>query len=139
MKKLIFIFILFIGNYTVFSQDILPLSVADINGRWIKVNEDAESSEDAGGGDYTYIFRENGTFHCGEIHEGVILFNIAGKYVLEGNLIKVVYFDFSQSKPSTPKPKHITFNVLSVSYDRLDILVQDYDYEYKIVLKRQTN
>lgn len=143
MKKLIILCVLYIStlSITAQSQDTpLSITVNDISGRWTEVKENKESTDSDTTGSFTYIFRDNMVFHCGEAFEGVILFNVAGKYSIEKDLIKVVYFDFSQSNTeSSKKTKLITFKILALKDNQMTALVKDYGYEYKIILKRENS
>lgn len=125
-------------SFFVYAQDAKSLSVLDISGRWTKESEGLEATS-SGGDSFVYIFKDDMVFHCGEIFEGVILFNITGKYTIEGNLVKIIYFDFSQNNGNSKKAKQLTFKVLSIDKNRMEALVNDYDYEYKIILKRQNS
>lgn len=76
-------------------------------------------------------------FHKGEAAEGVIVFNITGKYDVEGDSITVYYNNYLLNKANRVKPKKIQFKVLSITEKEMLVLVKDYDYEYKMLLNKQ--
>ncbi|NDV78836.1 hypothetical protein [Dysgonomonas sp. 511] len=84
----------------------------------------------------TYIFKENMVFHKGEATDGMILFNIAGKYKLEDGAIIIYYQDYLDKNVKKQSPKKLVFKLLSLSKDEMHVLVQDYNYEYEMMLKK---
>lgn len=135
MKKNIVLFFFCLIFQNIFSQDIL-LNREDIIGRWIEVKEVNNKIESTEYPD-TYIFRDNQTFHLGEASNGVILFNIAGKYSIEEDTVKIIYFDLTQSPSHNEKAKQMLLKVASINNDLIKVLVTDYDYSYPLILKRQ--
>lgn len=131
MKK-VFLAILLFCSLSLHSQN-LTISKEDIVGRWIEERDTDNESENA----YTYIFRDNMVFHLGEAYEGVILFNIAGKYAIQGDTISVIFYDFVHGSANNRKARHISFKVLSIDKDKMSVLAKDEEYEYKLFLKRQ--
>ena len=135
MKKaiaLLFLCFLFQG---IFSQNI-PLNKEDVIGRWVEVKEVNNQIEDIEF-PYTYIFRDNDTFHMGEASDGVILFNIAGKYTIKEDTIKVIYLDLLEGSTHNKRAKQISFKVLSINNNLMRALATDYDYSYELILKKQ--
>lgn len=131
MKNFLFIIFVFLC-ISAYSQE-TSFNKEDIAGRWVEDKNMLDSLDYP----YTYIFRENMVFHLGEAHEGVILFNIAGKYTVKGDLIDVVYFDFVQGSAQSRKARHIQFKIQSIENDKMILRAKDYDYEYDIILKKQ--
>ncbi len=109
----------------------------DIIGRWVEVKRiEGDSTKLVEEYPDTYIFRDNMIFHKGEAAEGVILFNITGKYSIEDNNIVIFYNDYIQRGVANQKAKKIVFEILSITQDEMQVMVHDYDYEYKMILKR---
>ncbi len=137
MKKYILLIILVTGLPSVIkAQDSIPSLNKRITGRWIeskRINgnlvKEITSNPD------TYIFRDNLTFHKGEVAEGVILFNVAGRYTATGDSIVIHYQDFTQ-KGTNRKVKKLVLKVLSLSEKEMEVVVKDYDYEYQMVLTK---
>lgn len=119
------------------SQDNRPLTKDDIEGRWTEYKR-IEGDVERQIGEYadTYIFRENMVFHKGEASEGIILFNIAGRYTIEGDSIVISYRDYIEKNASKQEAKKLILKVLSRSGDEMLVQVADYDYEYKMILKK---
>ncbi|NDV94228.1 hypothetical protein D0T84_04750 [Dysgonomonas sp. 521] len=137
MKKIILLWSLWSLCLSVFSQD-TPLAIEKITGRWVEVKEtDNTETYTEPEYPYTYIFRENNVFHLGEASDGVILFNITGKYTLLEDTINVIYFDLLHSKTGDRKARQISFKVLSLNNNIMRLLVNDYDYSYPLILKKQ--
>lgn len=123
----------------VHSQDI-RFSEEDIVGRWIEVERiKGDKTTEITVNNDTYIFRENLIFHKGESSEGLILFNIAGKFSIEGNCITIIYKDYLDRKAKNQKAKTVKFEVLFIDESKNELIVNviDYDYEYRMKLKRQ--
>lgn len=112
----------------------------DIVGRWIEIKRIVgDSIQNFTEHQDTYVFRSNQIFHKGEAAEGVIIFNITGKYSVKGDTISIIYKDYLNRMSSRQKAKETTFKVLS--YDKVtnELLVEakDYDFEYQMLLKKQ--
>ena len=142
MKRYLLIIIFFISFAQLTkSQDSLStpsLEKENIVGRWIEVERtEGNSTKQIGEFPDTYIFRDNMVFHKGEAAEGVIVFNITGKYDVEGDSITVYYNNYLLNKANRVKPKKIQFKVLSITEKEMLVLVKDYDYEYKMLLNKQ--
>ncbi|MDR0825127.1 MAG: hypothetical protein LBN74_08545 [Prevotella sp.] len=128
--KQVFLFLIFCCfAQSVFSQD--TLSKEDITGRWVEVKETDNKYP------YTYIFRDNNIFHLGEASEGIILFNVAGKYSIQGDSINVVYYDFLEGSARNRIARQVSFKVISIDNGVMTTLVTDYGYSYKLVLRKQ--
>lgn len=140
MKRFIlYSLLLILSTLAINSQNII-FTEKDIIGRWIEIErtEGDQTSEITTNND-TYIFRDNHIYHKGEASEGLILFNIAGKYSVEENTIVITYKDYMDKTAKDQKPKSIKFEVLSIDKNKNEMIVsiQDYDYEYQMKLKRQ--
>lgn len=138
MKNYLLIFfflILFIQNLK--SQESVPLYRDDIVGRWTEQKR-IEGDLITEVGDYpdTYIFRDTGVYHKGEATEGVILFNIAGRYKIEGDTISILCADYLQNKGGKTEFHTLLFKVLSVSDQNMTVSVTDGDRKYEMILKR---
>lgn len=108
----------------------------DIVGRWTEYKRVVDSMEKTVG-EYpdTYIFRENGVFHKGEAAEGVIVFNITGRYQVDGNRIKITYVNYLLNKASR-KTTTLELEVLSISDEGLIVRILASTPECKIYFKR---
>jgi len=138
MKNIVIIILLtLLFPSTIISQDNPPLSKEDIVGRWVEYKR-IEGDNEKLIGEYadTYIFRENMIFHKGEASEGVILFNVAGKYTIEGDSVVIFYRDYIEKNASKRDASKLILKVLSRTDNEMLVLVSDYDYEYKMVLKK---
>ena len=139
MKRSVVIIILatLLFPLTAKSQDSLSLAKEDVTGRWTEYKRiEGDSEKQIGEYADTYIFRENMVFHKGEASEGVILFNITGRYAIEGDSIVIFYRDYIEKNASKQDAKKLILKVLSHSGDGMLVQVSDYDYEYKMVLKK---
>ncbi len=130
MKKLLSI-ILLLCNLSLYSQNRI-INKEDIVGRWIEESGSAHTKTNS----YTYIFRENMTFHLGESHDGIIIFGITGRYMIDINVISVVYYDLTDRNPKARKAHHIFYEIISLENERMILLARDNDYDYKISLRR---
>lgn len=138
MKKYILLIIVGLSFVqTTKSQHSFFLEKEDIVGRWVESKRvEGDSVKVISEYADTYIFKDNGLFHKGEAAEGVIVFNITGKYTVDGNSVEVLYKDYIQRRATAQPAKKITFKVLSCAKDEMTVLVQDYDFEYKMILKK---
>lgn len=97
MKKVLLFCLLSISFLHLFGQDV-SYTKGDIAGRWVEVKEtDKPGQYSEPEYPYIYIFKDDYTFHLGESMNGVILFNITGKYLIEKNSIGITYFEFLQN------------------------------------------
>lgn len=143
MRKYLLVIALFLSfTQLIKSQDSLfvqSFRKENIVGRWVEAERtEGEKTKPAGEFPDTYIFRDNMVFHKGEAAEGVIVFNITGKYEMEGDLITIYYNNYLLNKANRLKPKKIQFKILSVSDDEMYVMVKDYDYEYTMLLNKQS-
>lgn len=143
MRKYLLVIVLFLSfTQLMKSQDSLfvqSFRKENIVGRWVEAERtEVEKTKPAGEFPDTYIFRDNMVFHKGEAAEGVIVFNITGKYEMEGDLITIYYNNYLLNKANRLKPKKIQFKILSVSDDEMYVMVKDYDYEYTMLLNKQS-
>lgn len=143
MRKYLLVIALFLSfTQLIKSQDSLfvqSFREKNIVGRWVEAERtEGEKTKPAGEFPDTYIFRDNMVFHKGEAAEGVIVFNITGKYEMEGDFITIYYNNYLLNKANRLKPKKIQFKILSVSDDEMYVMVKDYDYEYTMLLNKQS-
>ncbi|MDR1503248.1 MAG: hypothetical protein LBT43_12435 [Prevotella sp.] len=143
MRKYLLVIVLFLSfTQLIKSQDSLfvqSFRKENIVGRWVEAERtEGEKTKPAGEFPDTYIFRGNMVFHKGEAAEGVIVFNITGKYEMEGDFITIYYNNYLLNKANRLKPKKIQFKILSVSDDEMHVMVKDYDYEYTMLLNKQS-
>lgn len=137
MKKVILLWLFSNLCLNIFSQNTSP-TIEKISGRWVEVKEtDKPGIYTEPEYPYIYIFRENNIFHLGEASDGVILFNITGKYTLQEDTINVLYFDLLYSNADNRKARQISFKLLSINNNIMKLLVNDYDYSYPLILKKQ--
>lgn len=135
-KNLVTILILLL-SFPLYVSSQSAVTMEDISGRWIEWGRiEGDSVRLTGDFPDTYIFRDNMVFHKGEASEGVILFNITGKYAIEGDSVIISYRDYLNKRATRQPAKQLVLKVLSKSEDELRVSVIDYDYEYKIILKR---
>lgn len=143
MRKYLLVIALFLSfTQLIKSQDSLfvqSFRKENIVGRWVEAERtEGEKTKPAGEFPDTYIFRDNMVFHKGEAAEGVIVFNITGKYEMEGDFITIYYNNYLLNKANRLKPKKIQFKILSVSDDEMYVMVKDYDYKYTMLLNKQS-
>lgn len=124
------------ASYQVKGQDRLTINKDSIIGRWIEYNPADSVDNDIVTFPDNYIFRDTGIFHKGEAAEGVILFNITGRYTIQGNSIIILYRDYIQDKASKQDAKKLIFEILNISEKEMHVMVKDYDFEYEMILKR---
>lgn len=116
------------------------ITQVDIVGRWQEIERTVDpNSSSAQDPLAIYIFKKDGTFHKGREAEGLILFDVAGKYKIEADTIHVLYFDFSRSQSAgSAKAKRMSMKVLSCSDDELNVAVrQSRLNKYTSILRRQ--
>lgn len=121
------------------SQNIESFSKEDIVGRWMEAKRiEGDTVRMIAEHPDTYIFRDNMVFHKGEAADGIIVFNITGRYTIEGNLIEVQYRDYLKKDAGKQEIKKLIFEIKSLNKNKTEmlILIRDYDYEYEIVLTR---
>ncbi|MBK5721929.1 hypothetical protein JGH11_13700 [Dysgonomonas sp. Marseille-P4677] len=138
MKKYLFILLFLLAfSQLLRSQESISLYRDDIVGRWIEQKR-IEGDKEIVAGEYpdTYIFRDTGVFHKGEASEGVILFNITGRYKIENDIISIIYADYLQDMDKRKEPKLLSFKVLSISDEGMLVSVTDYEKKYRMILKR---
>ncbi|MDH6307666.1 hypothetical protein M2451_000115 [Dysgonomonas sp. PFB1-18] len=137
MKKCLIAILVLLLAFPMLMNSQNQLALEDISGRWIEwARIEGDSVRLSGDFADTYIFRDNMVFHKGEASEGVILFNVTGKYTIEGDSVKVFYRDYLNKRASRQPAKQLILKILSKSKDELRVAVIDYDYEYKMILKR---
>lgn len=138
MKKFILFCLLSISFLHLFGQDV-SYTKSDIAGRWVEIKEtDKPGQYSETEYPYIYIFKDDYTFHLGESMDGVILFNITGKYLIEKNSIDITYFEFLQNN-NTKKltQKKLSLQIRSIKNGIMTLYVSDYDFSYPLILKRQ--
>lgn len=122
------------------SQNCVNISKEDISGRWMDLKRiNGDSIIEIAKQPDTYIFRDNMVFHKGEAADGIIVFNITGRYTVEDNRIIIFYKDYLKKDADKEDAKKMTFEVLYINEDKteMEVLVQDYDYEYRMVLNKK--
>ncbi len=138
MKKAILFCLITFSFLHIFGQG-ASYTKSDIAGRWVEV-EETNKPEHYLEPEYPhiYIFKNDYTFHLGESMDGVILFNITGKYSIEKNGIDIIYFEFLQNS-NTKKltPKQLSLQITSLKNGIMTVYVSDYDFSYPLILKRQ--
>jgi hypothetical protein len=138
MKKCLLIVVFLLGfSHVLLSQDTISVSKKALVGRWTEIKR-MEGDNERIIKEYpdTYIFTHNMIFHKGEMAEGVIVFNVTGKYNIERNTITVYYVNYLEKEAGRRAPKKMQFIVLSISDNEMDVLVKDYDYEYRMLLRK---
>lgn len=138
MKKVLLCCLLSISFLQLFGQD-ASYSKSDIAGRWVEVKEtDKPGQYLETEYPYIYIFKDDNTFHLGESMDGVILFNITGKYLIEKNNINITYFEFLQNNNAKKiMPKQLSLEITSLRNGIMTLCISDYDFSYPVILKRQ--
>lgn len=116
------------------------ITKSDIVGRWQEVERTLDPNNPlAQEPSAIYIFKEDGNFHKGRETEGLMLFDVAGRYEIKADTIHVLYFDFSRSQSTgSAKAKRMSMKVLNCSDDELNVAVrQSRLNKYTSVLRRQ--
>lgn len=130
--------ILLFSLFIVFnSQAQRTYNKSDIVGRWAggtELRPDSTIIEDR----YTYIFKENDIFHIGEAFDGVILFNITGKYYIKEDTIYVSYLDMLGNRSMKNQLIELPLKITSISGDKMNLSVKDNNYEYNLFLNKQS-
>lgn len=129
--------VLFLCSLSVFAkaQD----KINHITGRWMESKRiDGDSIVEITEHPDTYIFRENMIFHKGEAAEGIIVFNITGRYTVAENRITVFYKDYLKKGADKEDAKKLIFEILYINEDKteMEVSIQDYDYEYRMILSK---
>lgn len=130
MRKFLTITLL-LCNLSLYSQNRI-IKTEDIVGRWIEESDSIQTKKNI----YTYIFRENMTFHLGEIHDGIIIFGIAGRYSIDSDVISVVYYDLINGNSRTRQAHCISYEIISLEKERMILQAKENDYDYKISLRQ---
>lgn len=139
MKKNLTISICLIAISLVAKSQNINFTKEDLIGRWIEIKRiEGEKAKEITVHHDTYIFKDDNLFHKGEASEGIVLFNITGRYAVEKDSITIVYKDYLTRESSKAESKNLTFRVLAFDKKNKEILVSviDYDYEYQMILKK---
>lgn len=138
MKKAILFCLITFSFLHIFGQSV-SYTKSDIAGRWVEVKEtDKPGQYLETEYPYIYIFKDDNTFHLGESMDGVILFNITGKYLIEKNNINITYFEFLQNNNAKKiMPKQLSLEITSLRNGIMTLCISDYDFSYPVILKRQ--
>lgn len=84
---------------------------------------------------YTYIFKEDGIFHRGATTEDVLIFNVAGRYGVEGDTVTISYRDYTSQRPGRNKGRTMIFKIIAWSEEQMTAIVSEpYDREYTVIL-----
>lgn len=94
-------------------HDTVCLSLTDIEGRWIEKNEDQP--------DVIYLFRSDSTFFKALDNSEVLIFNVAGKFKIYNDTIRIVYQDMSRMLSTPAKIRTMYLKIISLSEDELNI------------------
>jgi len=114
------------------------ISEKEILGRWIeKERIDSDNVITIPDSPDMYFFKENHIFHKGQAIENLVIFNITGKYEIDGDSVTITYNDYTLNKAQRETPKIMVFKILSLTKNKMLILLQDYTYEYKLLLKKE--
>lgn len=111
-------------------NDTIQLKLDHVRGRWIETKKDSEKSD-------IYIFREDYTFHKATDSGEILFFNVAGKYQLSNDSIKIFYQDFSRQTTRAVKVKKMHLQVISLSDQELNINKTENYHTQFIRLRRQ--
>ncbi|WP_156032807.1 hypothetical protein [Prevotella sp. 10(H)] len=138
MKKYIIITLLLFSILPILkSQNDTSIKKEDIVGRWIEEKRiEGDNVKMAGEYADTYIFKDNMIYHKGEAAEGVILFNVAGWYEVQGDIISIFYNNYLMDKSERQKPEKMQFKILNLTESEMFVLVSDNGREYKMLLKK---
>lgn len=110
----------------------------DISGRWESFTYSLEENNDTIREPLNvYYFKDNMVFHRGEIVDGAIIFNITGRYSIEGDSIKLAYQDYLKHTTATRKINTMTFKVFYISPNRIDMDIIEPENLNPITLIRQ--
>ncbi|MFT3993125.1 MAG: hypothetical protein QM660_02365 [Dysgonomonas sp.] len=142
MKKIIlFVILSVITLQIIHAQTNNPAITTDsVIGRWMEESRQNITTDSLiePAQPYMYIFKQDSVFHRGEVSEGVILFNITGKYTISDHIINIRYMDFSNKRPGKVKEKNMTFEIKEISKDTMIVVCNESRYKtYQLTLKRQ--
>lgn len=142
MMKRILIFVLLVWSYLLaLAQDNKPIVLDQevVAGRWLETKYTKDKIDRTDDNiSSILIFKENLNFHKGKNTEAMIIFDIAGKYSVQGDSINITYFDFSTKRPDSNKPRKMVINVHSIVHDEMKVTVNEPDrHKYEAILTRQ--
>lgn len=125
------LYILFITPIFLFGQNDIPtndtihLSLAQIEGRWTAENDLGKNE--------IYIFNKDSTFFKAEDNSNILIFDVAGKFKVYSDTIRVVYQDMSRAHVTKAKIRTMYLKVIALSEDELNLYKND---RYKTVFLR---
>lgn len=144
MKYTCIIFItIILGLQTMQAQDITPidsviLKKEDVVGRWIEKTRFVNQGDSISTKPYTYIFKEDQTFHRGTATNDVLIFNVTGRFQVWNDTVSISYRDYMSRRPGANKNRSITLRILAWSDRQMTAVVTEpYAQEYIVVLTKQ--
>lgn len=143
MKPIAIVLTLLLYLQVIQAQDIKPVDMVvlekgHIIGRWIEKTRFLNAQDTViPKQPYTYIFKEDGMFHRGMATNDVLIFNVAGRYNVEEDLIKMSYRDYTNQRPGGNKERNMVFKVIAWAEDQMTILVSEFrGREYTVILTK---
>jgi len=137
--KTIIPLLLFICSFNLYGQKKThDIDKNDIIGRWESFTYNLEENPAIKPEPMNvYYFKDNMVFHRGEIVDGAIIFNITGRYSVEGDSIKLVYQDYLKQTTYTRETKTMILKIFYRSDNRLDMDIISPDDSNPITFIRQ--
>lgn len=119
----------------VIAQDNIPSSLKEnIVGRWFVFQSgDSIRADSVPAPSAIYFFKDDTMFHIGEVNEGVILFNITGRYAVNDNIVEMTYRNYLHPDAGS---KSMTLIVHTIAKNEMVVSIKDYDYTYIAVLRK---
>lgn len=111
-----------------------------VAGRWVEVERQAaDGSPDQYQPLAIYIFNKDSTFYKGVETDGVLLFGVAGRYLVSGDSVQISFFDFVSRRPDNGKMRKMNMKILSITNSELRVEINESRYrKYTALLRRQT-
>lgn len=123
---------------SVVPQQACPLSKEYIAGRWGSNSYILDDvSLDSIVPMKIYFFKDNLTFHRGDVTKGAVIFNITGRYSISGDTLKMYYQDYLNQTQATRKPQKTFFKIFYHDDNRMDIDIIEPKNQLPLILRRQ--
>lgn len=144
MKQVLWtaLLVLFTSLQTI-AQEVKPIDTVilqkeNVVGRWVEKARFNKINDSIPEQPYTYIFKEDQVFHKGTAMNDMLIFNIAGRFQVENDTIKIYYRDFLNRSSKENKISTMLFRIIAWSDKQMTAVVTASDFEeYTIVLMKQ--
>lgn len=116
--SIIVIFTFSLGGYAntpaLVVKDSTALTYSLVEGRWIEEREGEPNN--------IYVFRKDSSFFKAVDNPELLIFNVSGRYQLEGDSIKIFYQNISNNRVSSIRRiRFMIFHILNRRSDKLEI------------------